>query len=76
MHNHKRNDITKAYKIEFEIRTAIPTLQNTFDSGIKKGLGGWGGGGEPIKAGINRVYLKAAADDKQGDMKQKGTDRS
>ena len=31
-----------AYKIEFEIRPAIPTLQNTFDSGIKKDL--WGGG--------------------------------
>jgi len=54
-----------AYKIEFEIRPAIPTLQNTFDSGIKKDLGwGWGWGGERIKAGRNRVYLKAAADDK------------
>ena len=54
-----------AYKIEFEIGPAIPTLQNTFDSGIKKGLGWGGGGGEPIKAGRNRVYLKAAADDKK-----------
>ena len=52
-----------AYKIEFDIRTAIPTLQNTFDSGIKKDLGGGVGGGERIKAGRNRVYLKAAADD-------------
>ena len=50
-----------AYKIEFEIRTAIPTLQNTFDSGIKKGFGGWGGGWEPIKAGRSQDYLKAAA---------------
>ena len=36
-----------AYKMEFEIKTpiktAIPTLQNTFDSGLKKNLG-WGGG--------------------------------
>ena len=52
-----------AYKMEFEIKTAIktaiPTLQNTFDSGIKKDW--WGG--ERIKAGRNRVYLKAAADD-------------
>ena len=31
-----------AYKIEFEIKPAIPTLQNTFDSGIKKELGGEG----------------------------------
>ena len=57
-----------AYKMELEvktpIKTAIPTLQNTFDSGIKKDLGGGGGGGERIKAGRNRVYLKAAADDK------------
>ena len=52
-----------AYKIEFEIRTAIPTLQNTYGSGIFLGLGG-GWGGERIKAGRNRVYLKAAADDK------------
>ena len=27
--------------------------------------GGGGGGGEPIKAGRNRVYLKAAADEKK-----------
>ena len=27
----------------------------------RRGGGGWGG--EPIKAGRNRVYLKAAADD-------------
>ena len=53
-----------AYKIEFEIRTAIPTLQNTFDSGMWAGFGGrWGWGGERIKAGRNRVYLKAAADE-------------
>ena len=53
-----------AYKIEFEIKTAIPTLQNTFDSGIKKDLGGGGEvRGERIKAVRNRVYLKAAADD-------------
>ena len=50
-----------AYKIEFETGTAIPTLQNTFDSGFKRDLGG--GGGERIKAGRNRVYLKAAADE-------------
>ena len=55
-----------AYIIEFETRTAIPTLQNTFDSGIKKGSEGWGGGGEPIKAGRSQDYLKAAADDKKG----------
>ena len=61
-----------AYKIEFDIRTAIPTLQNTFDSGIKKEMWWWWGwwwwwwwGGERIKAVRNRVYLKAAADDKQ-----------
>ena len=54
-----------AYKIEFETGTAIPTLQNTFDSGLKREMGGGGGGGvERIKAGRNRVYLKAAADDK------------
>ena len=54
-----------AYKIEFEIRPAIPTFQNTFDSGIKKDFGGGGGGGgERIKAGRNRVYLRAGADDK------------
>ena len=53
-----------AYKIELEPGTAIPTLQNTFDSGFKREMGGgWGGGGEPIKAVRNRVYLKAAADD-------------
>ena len=56
-----------AYKMEFEIKTpmktAIPTLQNTFDPGLKKNLGGGWGGGERIKAGRNRVYLKAAADD-------------
>ena len=51
-----------AYKIEFEIKPGIPTLQNTIESGIKMDLGG-GGGGERIKAGRNRVYLKAAADD-------------
>ena len=48
-----------AYKTEFEIRTATPTLQNIDDAGIEKG--GWGG--ERIKAGSNRVYLKAAAND-------------
>ena len=32
-----------AYKIEFETGTAIPTLQNTFDSGFKREMGwGWG----------------------------------
>ena len=46
-----------AYKIEFETGSAIPTLQNTFDSGMKEG--------DRIKAGRNRVYLKAAADDKK-----------
>ena len=50
-----------AYKIEFEIRTAIPTLQNSFDSRINLEMGG--GGGEPIKAGRTRVYLKASAED-------------
>ena len=34
LHNHKRNGKTMAYKIEFETGTAIPTLQNTFDSGM------------------------------------------
>ena len=29
-----------AYKIEFETGTAIPTLQNTFDSGFKREMGG------------------------------------
>ena len=29
-----------AYKIEFETETAIPTLQNTFDSGFKREMGG------------------------------------
>ena len=54
-----------AYKIEFETGTAIPTLQNTFESGFKREMGcGWGWGGEPIKAVRNRVYLKAAANDK------------
>ena len=53
-----------AYKIEFETGSAIPTLQNTFDSGMKEGCGVRGGGGDRIKAGRNRVYLKAAADDK------------
>ena len=54
-----------AYKIEFETGTAIPTLQNTLDSGIREGCGvsRGGGGGDRIKAGRNRVYLKAAADD-------------
>ena len=53
-----------AYKIEFEIKTAIPTLRNTFASGIKKDLGGGGEvRGGRIKAVRNRVYLKAAADD-------------
>ena len=55
-----------AYKIEFETGTAIPTLQNTFDSGIREGCGvGRGGGGDRIKSGRNRVYLKAAADNKK-----------
>ena len=57
-----------AYKIEIETGTAIPTLQNTFDSGMWEDsvrvvvvvVGGWG---DRIKAGRNRVYLKAAADD-------------
>ena len=53
-----------AYKLEFETGTAIPTLQNTFDSAIREGCGMRGGGGDRIKAGRNRVYLKAAADDK------------
>ena len=54
-----------AYKIEFETGSAIPTLQNTFDSGMREGCGvRGGGGGDRIKAGRNRVYLKAAADDK------------
>ena len=35
-----------AYKIEFEIKTAIPTLQNTYDSGITKDMGGRGEGEE------------------------------
>ena len=35
-----------AYKIEFETGTAIPTLQNTFDSGIREGCGVRGGEGE------------------------------
>ena len=35
-----------AYKIEFESRTAIPTLQNTFESGIFWDLGGGEGEGE------------------------------
>ena len=43
LHNHKRNGKTMAYKIEFE--TAIPTLQNTFDSGFKRDLWWWWGGG-------------------------------
>ena len=51
-----------AYKLEFEIRTAIPTLQNSFDSRINLEMGG--GGGEPIKAVRTRVYLKASAEDK------------
>ena len=42
LHNHKRNYKKMAYKIEFEIETAIPTLQNSFASGIKKDLGGGG----------------------------------
>ena len=49
-------------------KTAIPTLQNTFDSGMLEGCGVWGeggGGGDRIKAGRNRVYLKAAADNKK-----------
>ena len=50
-----------AYKIEFEIRTAIPTLQNSFDSRINLEMGG--GAGEPIKAVRTRVYLKASAED-------------
>ena len=29
-----------AYKLEFETRTAIPTLQNSFDSRIKLKMGG------------------------------------
>ena len=29
-----------AYKIEFEIRTAIPALQNSFDSRINLEMGG------------------------------------
>ena len=28
-----------AYKVEFETGTAIPTLQNTFDSGMREGEG-------------------------------------
>jgi len=40
-----------AYIIEFETRTAIPTLQNTFDSGIKKGLGGEGEEESQLKLG-------------------------
>ena len=54
-----------AYKIEFETATAIPTLQNTFDSDMC-GVRRWGEvrwGGERIKAGRKRVYLKAAADE-------------
>ena len=35
-----------AYKIEFETGTAIPTLQNTFDSGLKRDLGGEEGEGK------------------------------
>ena len=59
-----------AYKIEFEIRTVIATLQNTFDSGmwagyvVGRGMW-WGGGWVPIKAVRTRVYLKASADDKK-----------
>ena len=41
-----------AYKIEFDIRTAIPTLQNTFDSGIKKDLRGGEGENELKLGGI------------------------
>ena len=63
-HNHKRNGKTMIYKIEFERRTAIPTLQNTFDFRTKWDLGWWWWwGGDRIKAERNRVYLKAAADD-------------
>ena len=46
LHNHKRNGKTMAYKIEFETGTAIPTLQNTFDSGFKRDLGGEEGEGK------------------------------
>ena len=64
-HNHKRNGKTMIYKIEFERRTAIPTLQNTFAFRTKWLLGGWWWGEEiELKPGRNRVYLKAAADDK------------
>ena len=49
------------YRVEFELIPAIPTLQNTFDSGMCEVVRRWGG--ERIKAGRNRVYLKAAADD-------------
>ena len=40
-----------AYIIEFETRTAIPTLQNTFDSGINKGLGDGGEEENQLKLG-------------------------
>ena len=46
-----------AYKIEFEIRTAIPTLQNTFDSGFFwVGWWWWGGECQRIKVLRSRVY--------------------
>ena len=52
------------YKLEFETRTAIPTLQNSFETRINLEMGGgWGWGGEPIKAGRTRLYLKASAED-------------
>ena len=49
-----------AYKLDFEIKQAIPILQNTFDSGIKKDW--WEG--DRSKSRRNWIYLKAAADDK------------
>ena len=45
-----------AYKIEFEIRTAILTLQNTFESGMWAGFGGGEGENELKLGGIGSTW--------------------